>query len=72
MLIGKINHGNRERLMVTLESVKGTKVVDCRIYTILQDGELNATPSGVSFPPDQVDALIELLQAAKKRASEQG
>jgi hypothetical protein len=71
MLIGKINRGSRERLMITVEKVKGTKVIDCRVYSILQDGELSATASGVSFPPEQVDNVIDLLKEAKKKAAEQ-
>ncbi len=71
MLIGKINRGSKERLMITVEKVKGTKVIDCRVYSILQDGELSATPAGVSFPPDQVDNVIDLLREAKKKADEQ-
>jgi hypothetical protein len=69
MLIGKITYGNRERLMVTLLDVKGTKVIDFRVYNIQQDGELTATPAGLSLRTDQIDAVIELLQEAKKKAS---
>jgi hypothetical protein len=72
MLVGKINRGQRERLMVTLVNVKGTKVVDCRVYNVMQDGELAATPAGVSLHLDQVETVIELLREAKKKAAENG
>lgn len=68
MLIGKINQGRRERLMVTVQESKGAKVIDCRVYDLLQDGELKATPAGVSLELDQVEAIIELLREAKKKA----
>ena len=72
MLVGKISRGQRERLMVTLVNVKGTKVVDLRVYNIMQDGELAPTPGGVSLHLDQVDTVIELLKEAKKKAGENG
>jgi hypothetical protein len=70
MLVGKLNCGRRERLMVTIRDLKGSKVVDCRVYNILQDGELMATPAGVSFSLDQVEPVMELVREAKKKASE--
>ena len=58
--------------MVTIRDLKGTKVVDCRVYNILQDGELMATPAGVSFSLDQVEPVMDLLREAKKKAAEAG
>ncbi len=72
MLIGKINQSRREKLMVTVEESKGAKVVECRVYDLLQDGELKATPAGVSFELDQVEVVIELLKEAKKKATQRG
>ena len=71
MLIGKLTTGSRERLMVTLvENGKGSKSIDCRVYNVLQEGELSPTPSGVTVSPDQVDALAELLREAGRKARE--
>ncbi|OPY60020.1 MAG: hypothetical protein A4E57_04585 [Syntrophorhabdaceae bacterium PtaU1.Bin034] len=70
MLIGKMNRGNRERLMVTVENVKGTKVIDLRVYNVMHDGELQATPAGVSLGADQIDTIIDLLKEAKKKVGE--
>lgn len=72
MVIGKINQGRREKLMVTLQESKGTRVVDCRVYDLLHDGELKATPAGVSLELDQVEVMIELLREAKKKAAQRG
>lgn len=69
MLIGKINWSKRERLMVTVEAVKGAKVIDCRIYNIVEDGELKPTSVGISLGLDHVGSVIELLKDAEKRAA---
>jgi len=71
MLIGKLTKGTRERLMVTLvENGKGSKSIDCRIYNVLQEGELSPTPAGVTVSPEQIDALVDLLREAEKKAKE--
>ena len=68
MLIGKLSMGARERLMVTiLDKPKGTRFIDCRIYRILQDGQLMPTDEGIAISPDQVEALAELLREAVKK-----
>ena len=69
MLIGKINKSNRERLMVTVLESKGTKVVDLRVYSVMDDGELMPTPSGVSLSLEQVEPIMGFLKEAKKRVS---
>lgn len=71
MLIGKLSKGTRERLMVTLvDNGKGSKAIDCRIYNVLQEGELSPTPAGVTVSPEQIDALVDLLQEAGRKARE--
>jgi Transcriptional Coactivator p15 (PC4) len=72
MLIGKINDKKYQKLLVTLREVKGTKMIDFRIHHLGVDGELVATPAGVSLTVDQVGQAIELLGEAKKRVTEQG
>ncbi|MBP1748059.1 MAG: hypothetical protein H6Q52_598 [Deltaproteobacteria bacterium] len=69
MLVGKLSTGVRERLIVeVLDKFKGTKSIDCRLYKILTDGELVATPDGVTISPDQVQNLVGLLNEAMKKA----
>jgi hypothetical protein len=69
VLIGKINWSKRERLMVTVEAVKGVKVVDCRIYNIIEDGELKPTNAGVSLGLEHVGSVIEFLKQAQEKAA---
>lgn len=71
MLIGKINDRNRQKFLVTIKSVKGIKMIDFRLYHTADDGELIGTPAGISLALDQVEQAIELLQEAKKIASQQ-
>lgn len=71
MLVGKLSTGVRERLLVTiLDKFKGTRSIDCRIYKVLTDGELMATPDGVTISPEQVESLVGLLREATKKAKE--
>ncbi|MDD3845200.1 MAG: hypothetical protein PHC90_02430 [Syntrophorhabdaceae bacterium] len=73
MLVGKLSTGVRERLVVEiLDKFKGTRSIDCRIYKVLSDGELMATPDGVTISPDQVGSLVDLLKEAMKKAREKG
>ncbi len=71
MLIGKINDRNRQKLLVTIREVKGTKLIDLRVHQTGEDGEMVATPSGVSLTLDQAERAIELLGEARKRIAEQ-
>lgn len=70
MLVGKINDRNKQKLLVTIREVKGTKVIDLRVHQTGDDGELVATPAGVSLTLDQTERAIELLSEAKKRIAE--
>jgi len=67
VLIGKIMTSTKHRLMVTVEDHKGAKIVDLRSYQIINDGELVPTRDGISFSPEKVDAVIELLREAQKK-----
>ena len=71
MLIGKINDRNKQKLLVTIREVKGTKMIDLRVHQTGDDGELIATPAGVSLTFDQAERAIELLGEAKKRIADQ-
>jgi hypothetical protein len=67
MLIGKIDVKSREKILVTIRDVKKTKVVDVRIHHTSDDGEMVATPAGISFSEDQIDQAVALLIEAKRR-----
>jgi ACT domain-containing protein len=67
VLIGKINDRTRQKILVTIREVRGTKMVDLRVHQTSEDGELVATPAGVSLNLDQTEQAIELLKEAKKK-----
>lgn len=69
MMIGKINRSAKERLMVTLEDVKGTQMVNLGIYKIINDGELSPTGENVTFTPDKIELVINLLRDAQKKTA---
>jgi Transcriptional Coactivator p15 (PC4) len=69
MLIGKINARTREKILVTIQEIKKIKMIDVRVYHTSEDGEMVATPAGVSLSPDQVEQVIELLKEAKRRVA---
>jgi len=68
-MIGKINRGSRERLMVTVEDIKGSQVVNLGVYKIINDGELSPTGENVSFTPDKIEMVINLLREAQKKTA---
>ena len=68
-MIGKINRSMRERLMVTVEDVKGTQVVNLGVYKIINDGELSPTGENVTFTPDKIELVINLLREAQKKTA---
>ena len=71
MLIGKIDVRTRQKILVTIKDVKKTRMIDVRVHETCEDGEMVATPAGVSLSVDQAEQAIELLKEARKRAVEQ-
>ena len=69
MLIGKIAVKSRQKILVTIRDVKSIKMIDVRVHTTGDDGEMVATPAGISLLEEQVDQAIELLKEAKLRVS---
>lgn len=72
MMIGKISKNSRERLMVTVEDVKGTPVINLGVYKIINDGELSPTPESIAIPPDKVELVIDLLREAHRKIADKG
>lgn len=66
-MIGKINRSPRERLMVTVEEIKGTRVINLGVYKIINDGELSPTGETIAIPPDKVGMVIDLLREAQRK-----
>jgi hypothetical protein len=69
MLIGKIDVRSRQKILVTIRDVKKVKMIDVRVHNTDQDGEMIATPAGISLSGEQVDQAIELLKEAKLRVA---
>ncbi len=67
MLIGKIDLKSRQKILVTIRDVKNIKMIDVRVHTTGDDGEMIATPAGISLSEAQVDQAIALLKEAKSR-----
>ncbi len=67
MLVGKIARNSKHRIMVTIEDQKGAKIVDLRVYQIMNDGELSPTPEGISLLPENLNAVVELLKDAQRK-----
>ncbi len=70
MLIGKIDMKRRQKILVTIRDVKNTKMIDVRVHTTGDDGEMVATPAGISLSEEQVERAIALLKEAKRRVAE--
>ncbi len=69
MLIGKIDVRSRQKILVTIRDVKKIKMIDVRVHNTGDDGEMVATPAGISLLGEQVDQAIELLKEAKLRVA---
>jgi hypothetical protein len=69
MLIGKLDVRTRQKILVTIQEIKKIRMIDVRVYQTSEDGEMVATPAGVSLSPDQVEQVIELLKEAKRSAA---
>ena len=69
MLIGKLDVRTRQKILVTIQEIKKIRMIDVRVYQTSEDGEMVATPAGVSLSPDQVEQVIELLKEAKRKAA---
>ncbi len=71
MLIGKIDVRSRQKILVTIRDVKNIKMIDMRVHNTGDDGEMVATPAGISLSEAQVDQAVELLKEAKLRVGGQ-
>jgi hypothetical protein len=71
MLIGKIDMRSRQKILVTIRDVKNIKMIDVRVHNTDDDGEMIATPAGISLSEAQVDKAIELLTEAKLKVGAQ-
>jgi hypothetical protein len=71
VLIGKINDKSRQKILVTIKEVKGSRLIDLRLHQTNDEGEFVATPAGVTLTVEQADQAIELLKEARRRISQE-
>jgi hypothetical protein len=64
MLLGSIEKQNGE-IRVHLEEFRGKTLLHIRYYFQDKNGELMPTKKGVTFTPDQLDNLLNLVTEAK-------
>jgi hypothetical protein len=64
MLLGSIEKNNGE-VRVHLEEFRGKTLLHIRYFVQTKDGELLPTKKGVTFTPDQIDNLLNLVTEAK-------
>jgi len=70
MQIGEIEKG-KDKIIVTVKEFKGKQYIDARTYFENDEGEWIPTKKGISLTLDNLDEMIRLLQAAKKKAAGQ-
>ena len=73
--VGTIAKNKLEELRITLREFKGHELVDIRVFAepYADDGNgKQATKRGVSLSVGKLPALIDALQAAERRARDEG
>lgn len=69
MEIGELQKG-KDKIIIALKEFKGKEYIDIRTHFENNDGDWIPTKKGVTFSPESLDEMIELLTAAKKKMSE--
>ena len=69
MEIGELQKG-KDKIIIALKEFKGREYIDIRTHFENSDGDWIPTKKGVTFSPENLDEMIELLMAAKKKMSE--
>ena len=69
MEIGELQKG-KDKIIIALKEFKGKEYIDIRTHFENNDGDWIPTKKGVTFSPENLDEMIELLMAAKKKMSE--
>ncbi|HOD77415.1 MAG TPA: transcriptional coactivator p15/PC4 family protein [Syntrophorhabdus sp.] len=69
MEIGELQKG-KDKIIIALKEFNGKEYIDIRTHFENSDGDWIPTKKGVTFSPENLDEMIELLMAAKKKMSE--
>lgn len=66
VVLGEIQKGETEKIVVGMNEYKGFKYVDIRLYFQDEEGNWHPTKKGITISPGKVEVLIGLLNKAKQ------
>jgi len=66
MEFGELQKG-KDKIIVALKEFKGKEYIDIRTHFENDDGDWIPTKKGITFSPEGLDELIEILKNAKKK-----
>lgn len=66
MEFGELQKG-KDKIIVALKEFKGKEYIDIRTHFENDDGDWIPTKKGITFSPESLDELIEILKNAKKK-----
>jgi hypothetical protein len=69
MDIGEMQKG-KDKIIVALKEFKGKEYIDIRTYFENDNGDWIPTKKGVTFSPESLDEMIDILKSAKKKGSD--
>jgi hypothetical protein len=69
MDIGEMQKG-KDKIIVALKEFKGKEYIDIRTYFENGNGDWIPTKKGVTFSPESLDEMIDILKSAKKKGSD--
>lgn len=72
MVIGEIERSKTETLRVEASNFKGVDFISVRIYYQADNGDWRPTKKGITVKPEKVDELIDFLNEAKVKITENG
>ena len=71
-LIATIEKNSREEIRVSLDDWRGYDLVSVRVFYRRRDGEPLPTKKGITFDVKLLPEIIEVLEAARAAAIEEG
>jgi ATP phosphoribosyltransferase regulatory subunit HisZ len=71
VVLGEIVKTAREKIRVSLNSFKGYRYLDLRVFAIYPDGD-RPTKQGITVKPSSIPGLRALLQLAEELARREG
>ena len=66
MELGELQKG-KDKIIIALKEFKGKEYIDIRTHFENDDGDWIPTKKGVTFSPESLDEMIEVLKTAKKK-----